>query len=96
MSYEMQIRSYYTGPQVSRARVSWKSLKAALGFNDEPYRWEHEERAQKMLDLSYPDLPDEHKRVIEVKKKVNIGNEEDSRGKGGFTLPMFGWERKKK
>lgn len=94
MSFEMQIKTFYTGSRIMKARVSWKSLKPSMGYGGQPYRWETEERAQNMLDISYPDLPDEKKRVIEVKKKVNIGNEKDVRGQSGLTLPLYGWERK--
>ena len=92
MSFEMQIKTYYTGAQTLKARVTWNSLRATIGFSGQPYRWGERHRAEKMLKICYPHIPSNKKRVIEVDKPVNIGNEKE--GIYG-SLPLYGWERKK-
>jgi hypothetical protein len=94
MSFEMQIRIPYTGISFLGTRLKWETLTPKFGYGGNPYRWEKKERAQNMLDLSFPDMKPENKRVIETDEAVNIGNEKDVTGTRGLTVPLYGWERK--
>lgn len=92
MSFEMQVKKYYTGAQTLKARVSWESLRATIGFSGQPYLWDERHRAERMLEICYPHIPSDRKRVIEVDKPANIGHETHSIY---GSLPLYGWERKK-
>ncbi len=49
-----------------RPQWSWKSIKAT--HLKEPYRYETEQEARDMLNLCYPNIQTDNKRVIEIEK----------------------------
>jgi hypothetical protein len=57
--YEMQFN--FENPETKKRE--WKSIRPT---NGQPYQYETEAEARKMLDMCYPDQLEEHKRVIKA------------------------------
>jgi len=45
-------------------RMEWRKVHPTGG---QPYRFETEDEARRMLNMCYPDMMSEHKRVVQVK-----------------------------
>lgn len=54
---------------ISPIAGEWASVcpSRILGVVSRPYRYEYKEDATRMIDKLYPDVPNEHKRIVEVK-----------------------------
>lgn len=59
MKYEIQIKT----ETADKKEKEFRSVRPTGGI---PYRYETSGEARRMLDLCYPDVVNEHKRIVQV------------------------------